>query len=279
MKRSMLVSGLVIFAICVAPAVAQQSLGDVAGSIKLKRPEGESVVIDRDTIGQTRRSQPGVTDGDAFLAAVEDCLTETRAFNALVMETRNGSSFYRDEWRDRVAEAGLSLDGAIQELGIVSAEGRYQEAYDFAGQGSANAAAALEILRNAIADDRPVYSQAGALSKEAIRLFGEAQSSIGKASRANAAEDAPLPINPIDADRVISALCGSQYGAGSSGYASCVDQQKAAVDSMAVRFAPGVGLDSASFNVIRNNCRFEWPNNYVSQDRCERNRSAAKTMQ
>ena len=46
------------------PAAAQQSLGDVAGTIKLKRPEGELVVLDSGTVGQTRRARGGVTDRD-----------------------------------------------------------------------------------------------------------------------------------------------------------------------------------------------------------------------
>jgi hypothetical protein len=45
---------------------------------------------------------------------------------------------------------------------------------------------------------------------------------------------------------------------------------------MAARTGPGSGLDVASFNVIRNNCRFEWPDNLVTQDRCEQTRIAAK---
>jgi hypothetical protein len=45
---------------------------------------------------------------------------------------------------------------------------------------------------------------------------------------------------------------------------------------MTGRSAPGVGLDAASFNFIRNNCRFEWSDNYVNQDRCEQKRIAAK---
>jgi len=276
MKWSAWVIGLAAAMIVAAPVAAQQSLGDVAGSIKLKRPEGESVVMDRDTIGQTRRAQTGVTEGDFFRDVVEDCLTETRALSDLVAETRNGTSFYRDEWRGRVVEVGLRLDGAREDVGMFTAEGRLLEAHELAERGANTAGAALEILRGAIADDRPVFSQAGTLSKEAVRLLSDAQAAIGAALRANAAEDTPPPINPIDADRIITALCRGQYGDGSTGFTSCVAEQRAAVDAMAGRFAPGVGLDAISFNVIRNNCRFEWPDNYVSQDRCERHRVAAK---
>lgn len=279
MKWSRVVSGFACLLIAAAPVAAQQSLGDVAGSIKLKRPEGESVVIDQNSVGQNRRTQTGSTDAVQFRDAIEGCLTETRALYDLVMETRDGSSFYRDEWRGRVAEVGLRLDGAREEMGMVSTAGRYEEAYDLAAQGANNAIAGLEILQGAIADDRPVYSQAGVLSKEAIRLLTEAKTALGVVSREDAAEDDPGLINPIEANQRITALCRKLGADGSSAYESCVAQQRAAVDTMTARSGPGVGLDATAFNKIRNNCRFEWPDNYVSQDRCEQQRIAAKKSQ
>lgn len=277
MKFSTPVIGLVMATVTVAPAVAQQSLGEVAGSIKLKRPEGESVVIDQNAVGKTRRTSGGDTESDFFRQAVRDCVTETQALYGLIVETRDGTSFYRDEWRARVLDAGFLLDAAREDLGMVRAEGRYVEAYEVAVRGSNTAAAALDILRGAISNDQPVYSQARELSREAIRLFGEAEAAIGSASRANAAEGAPPLINPIEADRNMTALCRGRYGDGTSGFDACIAEQRAALDEITRRSGPGVGLDASVFNVIRNNCRFEWPDNYVDQDRCERERVASKT--
>ena len=279
MKWSTLAIALTVTVALVGPATAQQSLGDVAGSIKLKRPEGESVVIDRDSIAQSRRRPTGGTDIELLGEIIGDCLTEATALSNLAEETRDGTSFYRDPWRDRVEAVGFRLDGALEELVLVSVDGRYQKAYDLAGQGADMAGDALVILRSAIAEDRPVFSESKALSKEAVRHFKEAQSALGAASRANAAEEVAPFINPIEADRVMSALCGGQYGVGSSGVDSCFAEQRAAIDAMAGRFPPDVGLDAASFNVIRNNCRFEWPDSYVNQDRCERTRMASKKAQ
>jgi hypothetical protein len=280
MKWSTLVIGLAITVVLVAPVAAQQSLGDVAGSIKLKRPEGESVVIDRDSVAQSRRGPTGGTDSELFQDIVGDCLTETAALHDLVEETRDGTSFYRDPWRDRVEEVGFRLDDALDELVLLAVDGRYQEAYDLAGRGADLAGDALVILRSAIAEDRPVYSESRTLSKEAVRYFKDAQTALGGASRANAAEEAAPLINPIEADRAMRVLCGGQYGEGSNGFDNCVAEQRAAVGAMTGRSAPGVGLDAASFNFIRNNCRFEWSDNYVNQDRCERRRIAAqKTRQ
>jgi len=276
MKWSTLAIGLTVIVALVAPATAQQSLGDVAGSIKLNRPEGESVVIDRDSITLSRRGPTGGTDSELLSDIVSACLTESTALRDLLEETRDGTSFYRDPWRGRVEAVGFRLDGALEDLRLFVVDGRYQEAYDLAGRGSDMAGDALVILRSAIAEDRPVFSESKTLSKEAVRHFKDAQSALGVASRADSAEQEAPSINPIEADRVMSALCGGQYGVGSSPVDSCFVEQRAAVDAMAGRFPADVGLDAASFNVIRNNCRFEWPKNYVNEDRCERTRMASR---
>jgi hypothetical protein len=276
MKRSAWIIGLALVVVAAAPAAAQQSLGDVAGSIKLNRPEGETVVIDHNTVKSTGRTTAGSTDVDFFRDTVDDCLTETRALHGLVVEARDGTSFYRDGWRSRVAEVALRLDEARNELDILRAEGRYKPAYETAEQGSNTAGAALEIMRRAIADDRPVFSEAGRLSTEAIRLFEETQATIGIESRADAAESTPVMINPIEADREISALCRGRQGDEPGGFERCVAAQRAALDALVGRSGPAVRLPEVEFNVIRNNCRGEWPGDYVSQDRCEQRRIAAK---
>ena len=275
MKWSTLVICVAIAVVLAAPVAAQQSLGEVAGSIKLKRPEGESIVIDQNSVGKAR-SQPRDTETDLLRDVVGDCLTETSALYDLMVETRDGESFYRDPWRDRVEEVGSRLDGALDELDLVVVEGRYQEAYNLAGNGADQAREALVIIRRAIAGNQPVYSEARTLSREAVDHFKDAQKALGAASRANAAEEAAPSINPIEANRVMTAFCRGKYAEDSSDYESCIAEQRAAVDAMAGRSAPSVGLDAASFNVIRNNCRFEWPNNFVTQDRCEQRRIAAK---
>jgi hypothetical protein len=275
MNRSAWLIGVVVLMAAV-PLAAQQSLGDVAGSIKLNRPDGEPIVIDHNNVRSVGRPA-AKTDVAFFRGTVDDCLTETRALYGLVMEARDGTSFYRDEWRSRFAEIGLRLDGARDELAMVQTDGRFPEAYETAERGSDTAGAALEIMRGAIAGDRPVFSEAGTLSMEAIRLFEDAQTAIGVASRADAVEEPPGLINPIDADRDISALCGGRHGENSSGFEGCVAEQKSALEGLTARSAPAVGLTAVDFNIIRNNCRAEWPGNYVNQNQCEQRRMAAKT--
>jgi hypothetical protein len=275
MKRSASCIAVVVL-MAAAPLAAQQSLGDVAGSIRLNHPSGEPIVIDHNTVKSAGRPTAVRTDVAFFRGTVDDCLTETRALYGLVMEARGGTSFYRDEWRSRVAEVGLRLDGAREGLAMVQTGGRYPEVYATAEQGSDAAGAALEIMRSAIADDRPVFSEATTLSMEAIRLFEDAQTAIGVASRADAVEATPGLINPIDADRDMTALCGGRYLESSSGFEGCVAEQRSALEALTARSAPAVGLAAVDFNMIRNSCRAEWPGNYVNQNQCEQRRIAAR---
>jgi len=275
-RKSLLVSLLAAFVMTASSSEAQQSLGDVAGSIKLNRPAGEAVVIDRHAIGRARKTSVPASGVDQLNDAVNDCLVETRALYALFNETRDGSLFYRDEWRMQVASVGQRLESAQFKLESVVPDGRYVESYEKAQQGANTALSALEILRSAIASDRPVFSQGRTLCEQALRLLEEARTEIGAAARRDAAESTPAMINPIDADRIISSTCGRQYASGSQGYGDCVARERAALDAMRGRTGPGAGLDVESFNMIRNACRFEWPNSFVSQDQCERNRIAAQ---
>jgi hypothetical protein len=278
MKFSTVVICLAIAMMAALPAMAQQSLGDVAGSIKLKRPEGEPVVIDQSTVGKAR-PQPHRTEGGLLNNLLDVCITETTALHDLVIEARGGESFYNDPWRVRVEEAGLRLEGALDELALVSVDGRSQEAYGLALRGADLARDANLILRTAIAQNRPVFSEAGTMAKEAAGHFRDAKSALGVVTRAEASEQAAPLINPIEANQNMNALCGGQYGEGSSAFDDCVARQRAAVDTMTSRNPPEVGLDAVSFNVIRNDCRSEWSGNYVNQDRCEQRRMAAKKAQ
>ena len=164
MKISTVVICLVITVVAAEPVTAQQSLGDVAGSIKLKHPKGESVVIDRDTIAQSSRRPSGGTDTALLNDIIGACVSDATSLRDLIEETRDGTSFYRDPWRARVEEVGSRLDGSLEDLRMIAVDGRYQQAYDLAGHGADMVGDALVILRGAIAADRPVFSESKSLS-------------------------------------------------------------------------------------------------------------------
>jgi hypothetical protein len=70
------------------------------------------------------------------------------------------------------------------------------------------------------------------------------------------------------------ALCGRRYYEGSDPYHSCLDQQQAAFDALLLRSGASFGIDEASFYRARNECRLEWPYDFVARDSCERQRVA-----
>jgi hypothetical protein len=269
--------GALLVLLLAAPVAAQQNLGDVAGSIKLKRPEGESVVIDSSTMGRSRRTQGGDSAPDELVEASQECIDAASGLLNLMGETRDGSNFYTDEWRERVADAGRRLDEARGDLQRVFPDLRFAEVQQTAEDGADTAMAGLQILRDAIANDRPVFSEAKTRLTEGMGELEAAKSAMRALARAEVAESAAPQINPIDAARAIDTLCRARFGDGSGEFSGCVSAQQAALDAMNLRFAASAGFESSIFNIIRNDCRYEWPDDYVSQDRCERNRIATKT--
>lgn len=96
-----------------SPAVAQQSLGDVAGSIKLKKPGDGEVVIDQRSVGRSRSTSPALTDGEILLETTQECAAAAQALSNLLGETGSGKVFYDDGWRARVEKAGEQFDQQI----------------------------------------------------------------------------------------------------------------------------------------------------------------------
>jgi hypothetical protein len=65
--------------------------------------------------------------------------------------------------------------------------------------------------------------------------------------------------------------CGAYYGAAQGrDYDRCIDRQQAAVQAIEHRFSFTERIEQPAFNAIRNRCREEWPRDFISRDRCER---------
>jgi hypothetical protein len=269
---------MLIIVVGAGPASAQQSLSEVAGSIKLKKPEGEQVVIDRATLGQSGPlTSAAMSTADALLETTGELAAAAQAVVDLIGETGGSMAFYDDQWRSRVLEAGETLDQASDNLRMVVGVGVYKAVDETADRGADLAVAGLETLRGAIAADRPVYSEAKRQLAEGIQILESAQTAIRAQMRREDVEADPPLINPIAADQSITSLCGRRFARETDGHAGCVESQKAALNALVGRYAPSVGLEATEFNVIRNNCRFEWPGDYVNRDRCERQGIAAIT--
>lgn len=276
MRRIATVVGVLTIVVGAGVASGQQSLSEVAGSIKLKKPQGEQVVIDRASLGQSGSSRSAMmSTSDALLETTEAYAAAAVTLVNLIEESGGSMAFYDEGWRGRVSDAGEVMDQTDNDLRMIVGQGRYEAADATADRGATAALAGLEILRGAIAEDRPVFSEARRQLSEGIRLFESAQNAIRAAKREDAAEADPQPINPIAADQSIKTLCGRRFARESDGFDGCVDEQKAALDALNGRYASTVGLESTEFNIVRNKCQVEWPGDFVNRNRCELQRFAA----
>jgi len=262
-------------AMLVAPVTAQQSLSDVAGSIKLKKPEGESVVIDHRTVGTVKKSTQVGTDGERLLAATNRCWEISQALISLLGETGSGKVFYDDGWRGRVASAGNAFDEAREDLEYSPVPDRFSEAYREAQRGVLASGQALEVLRSAIASDRPQFSQAKTQFAGGSSTLNTAMVQMRAVLREEESEAPPPGVDPLTATRSVASLCGGWFEQGSDDYTRCVAQQRTALDAINGRFAFNVGLEEAAFNTVRNGCLSEFPKDFVRRDSCERRRIEA----
>ena len=278
MRWTMAVFWVAIIVAGAGSVAAQQSLSEVAGSIKLKKPEGETVVIDRATLGQSDRpEQSAGSTADALLETSEGCAVAAQVVLDLLGEAGASMAFYEAEWRGRVAEAADELDRAHESLRFTVGRGRYEEAYDTADRGADLTMDGLDALRDSIAANQPVYTEAKRQIAEGIRLLESAQAAIRTVERQEGDEVDPPLIDPIAADRSITSLCGRRFSRETDGYGDCVESQKAAMNALVGRYPPTVGLEVTDFNIVRNQCLHEWPGDFVNRDRCEQRRAAAIT--
>ena len=259
------------------PAVlAQQKLGDVAGSIKLKKTGTEPVVIDS---AELRPSSAGSGSRSGFgnlYDVLVDCLDVSRSLETMVADApRIRPARYSEEWKTQLADIGVRLDSLNMELQMQPNAGAGEAAYlkaaggfDQVVQGYQEIVVATErgdVLRSA---------QKRAISTGADTIDA-AMGELRSVSRTQAKSAPPPPIDPIAAASSIRSLC-SAYGAeGSGAYTECANRQEAAKNALIGRTGPAVGVDTTTFNNIRNGCRFEWPNNFVNWNACEVRRAAA----
>lgn len=267
---------LFAFAVIAAiPAAAQQSLGDVAGSIKLKRPEGEAVVVDGSSL--TRTSGPSRSSLSADLEAVlADSRDAARDLVAMLENLPRTTRYqYSGEQRARLEEIAFGLDTARNNVAMFFGVEGMQDIVEKAESGVAEAQQALASAQAAVAGASRVPNDVRRLAEHGATLLDDALADLRKLQRAGAAAQAPPTIDPIAADASIRGLCGQSSAEGSDRHRECVARQRAAIDNIMGRSALASGLDDGAFNTIRNQCRAEWVHDFDARDGCERRRVAA----
>ena len=267
---------LFAFAIMAAmPAAAQQSLGDVAGSIKLKRTQGEPVVVDGSSLARTSGPSRSSLSGD-LEAVLSDSRDTVRDLAAMLENLPRITSYiYSDEQRAQLEGFAFALDTARNNVAMFFGVEGMQDVVEKAESGVAEAQQALASAQAAVASASWVPNDVRRLAEHGAKLLDDALADLRKVERAGAAAQTPPTIDPIAADASIRGLCGQSSAEGSDRYLECVARQRAAIDNIMGRSALASGLDDAAFNTIRNQCRAEWVHDFDARDGCERRRVAA----
>jgi hypothetical protein len=276
MKR-LTISVLILCVMAAIPTAAQQKLGDVAGSIKLKKSEGEAVVIDDAQMGRRSRSaSSGAGESSLLYDVMGDCLEVSRSLAAVLSDApRISPLVYSEDFRAQLEEIGLQLESVSGGLRMIPDTGAYEDAYQQAVVGLEQVQQGFSSAQVAVGANRVVNKEVREQVSAGADAIETAMTAARAVERAEAAVAPAPPIDPIAAASSIRTVCLRMGAEGSEAYQSCVSQQNAAVDALYSRSGASVGLDEASFNKIRNGCRFEWPDNYYNRNACETRRAAS----
>jgi hypothetical protein len=271
--RSVVVVALILLG---ATSASAQGLADAGRPIGSKSDESKGLVIDNSNLTKASTSSRVVTGSSWVLETVEESVESLKELNLVLTETASDTVFFDSEWRRRVADSIVRFRLAQSDLSINEPDPRYLRSLDRLQEGIDAAETAIVALEAAIENDQALYVY---LKKDLIAAEKAMESAFAQLRadyRVEQAEAPAPPIDPIAADRSISTLCGRRYGSGTDNYTACVSSQQAAINQIMVRSAPGSGLGAPSFNTIRNQCRWEYPDDYVGRDRCEVRRIAAR---
>jgi hypothetical protein len=276
MKRLAIAVSIVCAVLVAGPSVAQQKLGDVAGSIKLKKTDGDSVVIDGSDVGRFTGGSSTSSTGGGLYAVLTDCLAVARELSTMVAAApRIKPVTYSDGWNSQLASIGERLGSLGLELQRQPNAGPAEAAYLKAVDGFDQVSGGHRDVVNATNSRQLVSSTEKRAISDGADAIEEAMKEIRSVDRAQEASAPPPPIDPVAAARSIRGVCAKFGADGTPAFNNCVDEQDAAKNALVGRTGPAVGLDTASFNKIRNGCLYEWPYNYVNRNACETRRAAA----
>ena len=276
MKRLAVAASILSGVMMATPGGAQQKLGDVAGSIKLKKTGEESVVIDGSDVGRTSGRSASGTALDQLYDILGDCLDVSRELSSLTVGApRIMPVTYSDEWKTQLDGIGDRLESLELELQRQPEAGPAEAAYQRAVAGCDQVSRGDEAALTATNSYRLVTSAEKRSIAEGVDTIALAMSEMRTVNRSRAASATPPPIDPIAAANSIRRVCSRSGAEGSAAYSDCVEEQDAAKYALIGRTGPAVGLDTASFNKIRNGCLYEWPDNFVNRNACETRRAAA----
>jgi hypothetical protein len=248
---------------------AERRLQDVAGSITLKRPAGEQLVI-----VEPEDEGPGARMGATGSNLVEltgQLLEDGRAASTVLDESRSSLTFFDPDWRRRMLDALAEIDTTRFGLELADAPDRYVDALNRVAEGAREYQLAAGIVRWAILRDRPVFSKAFDHMRAGEREVGAALAGLRREVGVAGNEAAPPAIDPFTAGQAMAEVCRAYCGAAQGAdYDRCIKRQQAALLAIEHRFSFTERIDERAFNAIRSRCGEEWPGDLVGRDRCER---------
>ena len=255
--------------VAVTTSFAEQRLQDVAGTIELKRPAGEQLVI-----VEPEPRQPGArmaATGPDLVALAEQLLDSGRAASAVLDESRSGLTFFEGGWRRRMLDALAEIDTTRFSLELVEVGERYADAVARLADAAREYQLAAGIVRWAIRRDQPVFSKAFDHMRAGEREVGAAMAGLRQVGGVEVAQGQSPPIDPYAAGQAMAEACRSYVGATQGpDWDRCLTRQRAAVAAIDHRFSFTEGVEEPAFNALRNRCREEWPRDFIGRDRCER---------
>ncbi len=266
---------IVLFAVGAAPVVAQ-GLADSTRPIGSERSETKGMVIDNSSLTKASRTTRVATAGNWILDTAAECVESVKELNIVLTETATGDVFFDEDWRRRVEDSANRFRLAESDFLMIDPDPRYNQSFDRMESAVELAESAVAALLNTFEINQPLYTTPKKELLDVERTLELAYAQLRADHRAELASEPAPPIDPIKADQSINTLCGQRYGAGSGNFSDCVESQKTAITAITMRTSPDYRLDSATFNTIRNNCRFEYPDNYAGRNRCEEQHMAAK---
>ncbi len=256
-----------------AQAAAQDTLADVAGSITLRPPTEDAVLVDL-------APEPGPEDtpvirGPALLDVLDELLVLSSAAAAVLDEAAADDAFFAPEWRERMLTTCAELLSSGRGLRLRTPDPRYAAAYDVASDGIDAAELAARVIEATVEQDQPLYGPAVRHLADAQALFGRALEQARRTRRGELAEADPVTEDPLALELGMASLCDHRAGGDERARSECLKGQRAALDALRARQALQFQIDQPAFNAARNGCRDEWPADLAARDRCERERMAA----
>lgn len=194
-----------------------------------------------------------------------------RAASTVLDESRSGLTFFDPDWRRRMLNTLAEIDTTRFGLELVEAPDRYVDALDRVVEAAREYQLAAGIVRWAILRDRPVFSKAFDHMKAGEREVDAALAGLRREAGVAGNEATPPPIDPYTAGQAMAEACRAYHGvAQGADFDRCIDRQQAALLAIEHRFSFTERIDEQAFNAIRSRCGDEWPGDFVSRDRCER---------